>query len=198
MESECLHRISIWPIMKIYLMGDRTIHLRTIHHTPFYLETSNCHGKVRVKVRVSVSVWVIGMVKVWVIVMVGVRMKWNSLVRWNVLRWKVANSFRNYNHFFEIDKCDFRANFQDIKIRILLTQHSGHWILKIVGLFLLFHVLFIFSDLKYQIGNNYEFVQVNQNLVRSYLVLWRRTYPESLGVKTKQCRRLHSLGNCHM
>ena len=47
--------------------GDRTIHLKTIHLTPFYFETSDCHDGVRAWVRVSV--------RVRVRVMVGVRMK---------------------------------------------------------------------------------------------------------------------------
>ena len=37
--------------------GDLAIHLKTIYLTHFYLETGNCHGRIRVKVRVSV--WVI-------------------------------------------------------------------------------------------------------------------------------------------
>ena len=39
---------------------DQTINLKTIHLTPFYLETGYCHGglRVRVRVRVRVSVWV--------------------------------------------------------------------------------------------------------------------------------------------
>ena len=44
--------------------GDRTIHRRTIHLTPFHYETGYCHGRVRarvsvrVRVRVSVRVWI--------------------------------------------------------------------------------------------------------------------------------------------
>ena len=44
--------------------GDQTIHLKTIHLTPFNYETSYCHGRVRVRVRVSV--WVRVSVRVWV------------------------------------------------------------------------------------------------------------------------------------
>ena len=38
----------------------------TIHLTPFYLETGNCHGKVGVRVRVNVWVRVGVKVMVWV------------------------------------------------------------------------------------------------------------------------------------
>ena len=53
----------------IIFKGDRTIHLKTIHLTPFYLETGYCHGRVRVRV----SVWVRVRVRVWA--MTTVRME---------------------------------------------------------------------------------------------------------------------------
>ena len=64
---------SIWfDVERTYHM-DRTIHLNSIHLTPFYLETAYCHGKV------------------WV------RMKENILVRWNVVRWEVAHPLSRNN-----------------------------------------------------------------------------------------------------
>ena len=48
-------------------IGNRTIHLMKFHLSSFYLETGYCHGRVRVRARVSVLVKVTDMV--------GVRMK---------------------------------------------------------------------------------------------------------------------------
>ena len=47
-------------------VGNRTIYLKTIHLTHFYLEKGYCHGRVRdrVKVKVRVSVWVRVMIRV--------------------------------------------------------------------------------------------------------------------------------------
>ena len=41
-----------WTVSSTSVHGDRAIHLKTIHLSPFYLETGYCHGRVRVTVTV--------------------------------------------------------------------------------------------------------------------------------------------------